>query len=149
MAIVGEFGEALRQLDPDREPDIIVFYGEQFRLADSVGIMPLMKFAHVAAAGIDSSELAGLDAIYTWLQDCLDEGEWPRFEAHAIRSKAPDDVLVAVAMKASEVISGRPTVSPSVSSDGQSATSPSSSTPATRRASLGLVPVEQAMGLAG
>ncbi len=149
MAIIGEFGAAKRELTKRDDPDYIIFYGEQFQIADEVGGMVMFDFADVAARGIDSNEMEGLAAMRALIKDCLADGEWQRFHDATIRHKVPPDVLMAVATKVYEVISSRPTESPSGSAGGRSNTSPSSSTSASRRESLGLVPVEQAMGLVG
>lgn len=149
MAIVGEFGAARREADPNREPDQIIFYGEKFTLADRVGVGPLADFAEAASSGLDSADMEGLAAIKDMLRDCLADGEFARFWRSVKANRVPGDELVAVCGKVYAVISGRPTVSPSDSSDGRSTTSQSSSASSTRRAALGLVPVEQAMGLTG
>lgn len=147
--IIGEFGAAQRELKNTGEPQQFTFYGETFTIADEVGTMPLLEFAAAAEDGTDSSELRGLAAMHALLKDCLIEGDWPRFRESAKRNKADADTLLSVCTRVYEVISGRPTESPTGSADGQSTSSPSSSPSATRRESLGLVPVDRAMGLAG
>lgn len=143
MAVVGEFGAARAEAKKaSAEPDQIRFYGETFTIADEVGTMPLLEFAAAAAEGRDASEMEGLAAMHGLLRDCLVEQDWPRFVATATKNKADADTLLAVCSRVYEVISGRPTESPTASADGQSTTSPSSSPSSSRRADLGLVPVD-------
>lgn len=149
MGVVGEFGAARREADPNREPDQIRFYGELFAIADRVGLAPLADFAEAASAGVDSDTMEGLVAVKDMLRDCLAEGEFDRFWRCVKANRVNGEELVEVCGAVYAVIAARPTESPSDSSDGRSTTSPSSSPSSTRRAALGLVPVEQAMGLTG
>lgn len=148
--IVGEFGAAKAEVKKAQgEPDQLTFYGETFTIADEVGVMPLLEFAAAADAGTDAGDLAGLAAMHALLRDCLAEGEWARFRAVARDNKADADTLLAVCSKVYEVISGRPTESPTGSAGGQSSPSPSSSPSSMRKAALGLVPVDQVTDLTG
>ena len=104
----------------------LTFSGETFRLADKVGLMPLMRFAHVSRRGVDSNDMEGLAAIYDLLKQCLADEEWDRFEDHATDVRADGDDLLAVVSQAIEAIAARPTSEPSDSSDGPTHTSGSS-----------------------
>lgn len=128
----------------------IEFLGEKFRVADKVGLMPLLKFA--SASDMDTDDPRALSAIYQMLKDCIhpgtpacgkcatckagdeedcasyDPGDWKDFEQHAIDTKADADELLSVVTKVMEVLSGRPTPP----RDGSSA-----SRRTTRRASTG------------
>lgn len=127
--------------DDDRT---IEFMGERFRVADKVGLMPMLKFA--AAADMSTNDPRALSAIYSMLKDSIhsgtpacgtcatckagnetdcasyDEGDWGDFERHAIETKADADELLEVVTKVMEVISGRPTQQPGGSSGSQRAT---------------------------
>lgn len=105
------------------------FLGESFRLGESVGLMPLMKFAHAANSGMDSDNLDGLAAMYALIRDTVHAEDWDRFERHAIDKHAEGDELFAFVGKAIEAISARPTRRRSDSSDGAPSTSPSSMEP--------------------
>ena len=144
--IVGDFGAAKAELARQGEPDTFLFFGETFTVAAEVGGMPLMEFAAAADAGVDSDSLAGLAAMHAMIEDCLVDGEWSRFKTAAKRNKASADLLMDVCAKLYEVISGRPTESPSGSAGGPSMTSPSAKPPSTRAASLGLVPISELVG---
>lgn len=104
----------------------VTFAGEQFRMAERVGLMPLMRFAKVAKSGVDSSDVVGLSAMYDLLHACIDPDDWPRFEEHADRTAADDDELMAVIAEVLKEMSGRPTSRSSVSSDGPLTVSTSS-----------------------
>lgn len=78
----------------------VEFMGSSFRVASKVGIMPLMKFAAAADAGIDTSDMAALSAIYAMLRDCI-QGEVPAcgkcdacMAIQSVRGEA-DEVLLA------------------------------------------------------
>lgn len=104
----------------------IDFAGETFRLADKIGLMPLMRFAHVSRRGVDSNDMEGLAAIYDLLKQCIADDDWGRFEDAAMTSRADGDELLEVVSRAVQAISERPTQEPSDSSDGQPITSGSS-----------------------
>lgn len=126
MALIGEFGAAVAEQDPDREPDQFKFYGELFTVADRVGSMPLLRFAAAAASGADSAEQEGLAAMHDLLRDCLSTDDWRRFQQVAQENKADGDELLAICRAVYQALSGRPTRRPSDSSDGPSATGESS-----------------------
>jgi hypothetical protein len=44
----------------DDDPNRIEFLGEKFRLAESIGLMPMLAFANASKAGLDSDDMAGL-----------------------------------------------------------------------------------------
>jgi hypothetical protein len=100
----------------------VEFLGEQFRIAERVGLMPMMRFAKVAKDGGDSDDLAGLTAMYDLLEQCLAEDEWERFQAHADNTRADGEELMGVVARVFEVLSARPTRRPSGSSAGPSTT---------------------------
>lgn len=128
----------------------VEFEGKQFRIARSVGLMPLLKFSHFATKGIDTGDPQGLAAIYSMLRDCIVEREpdvphlsddrteeqerdwqrwqksleeWQRFEEFAIEVKAEGDDLMPVVSRTIEILSARPTTRPGNSSPGPQNTS--------------------------
>lgn len=104
----------------------VIFSGESFRIADRIGLMPLMRFAKVAQSGVDADDMAGLAAMYDLLEQCLADDEWARFQAHADKVRADGDELMALVAEVFEVLSQRPTSRPSDSSDGPPTTSENS-----------------------
>lgn len=125
---------------PELAPTV-EFFGKRFRIAEKIGLMPLMKFAH-AASNQDAMAAGDMDAlasIYEMLRDCIyggnglepgeegyDPGDWKKFERYAVEVKADHDELLPVVSQVIEMLTARPTREPSGSSAGQPATSRSS-----------------------
>jgi hypothetical protein len=84
-----------------------------------------MRFARLAKDGVDSDEMEGFAAIYDLLRECIHEDDWDRFEAHASKVHAGEE-LMQVVSEAMTLITARPTNQPSDSSDGPQTTSGSS-----------------------
>lgn len=104
----------------------LTFEGQSFALASKVGLMPLMKFAHIARQGVDANDMEGLVAIYDMLRNVIADEDWERFESHATTVRADGDDLMGLVQQAIQAISERPTERPSDSSDGPQTTSDSS-----------------------
>lgn len=113
----------------------IEFMGAWFKIASSVGLMPLLEFAFASSKGLDSTDMEGLVALYAMIRDCIMDrtdcecgckDEWNRFRRHATDTKAQADDLMDLVKKCIELISARPTSPPSDSSPGQRSTSPNS-----------------------
>lgn len=125
----------------------VEFMGAEYRIAEKVGLMPLMKFAHVSSKGLDSSDMDGLAAMYAMIQDCIDPAEWSRFEHDAMEKKADGEAIFGVVAKVIEILTARPTQRPAESSAGPRLTSEnskgSSSSPVTPPATLSLVEGEK------
>ena len=102
------------------------FAGDKFRMAERIGLMPLMRFAKIAKAGVDSTDLDGLAALYDLLEQCIAEDEWQRFQNAADKARADGDQLMQVVKDVFEALSGRPTSRPSDSSGGPTTTPPNS-----------------------
>lgn len=90
-----------------KEYDTVKLKDKEFRLAESIGAMPMLKWA--AAADLGADDPRGLAAIYAMLQDTILTDDWSAFEQHATLSKADAEELLDVVSKGLEVISGRPT----------------------------------------
>lgn len=145
---------------PVPDDDTVELDGARFRLAESIGLMPLLKFAHAAKQGLNSDDMDGLNAMYLLLRSCIahtpvqavnEDGfpmvdgagepvwlptEWDRFEQHALDCDADGEQLTAVIQESIQVISARPPKrrgdsSPSSSPTSES-TKASSSSPGTR-----------------
>jgi len=123
------------------ESSTVEFMGRRFRVADKIGIMPLLKFSQ--ASSLNTGDPRALAAIYEMLRDCIhegrpgcgecaackadresacalfDPGDWAEFERHATDTKADADELFDVITKVMEIISGRPPVPRGGSSPGQ------------------------------
>ena len=135
----------------------VEFMGRQFRVADRIGLMPLLKFS--AYADVATNDPRALGAMYGMLRDCIypgspgcgecedcrngaemacpdyDRGDWLAFEDHAMATRAEADDLFAVISRVMELIAGRPTQRPGSSSPGPRRTSGGSTgRPSSRRA---------------
>lgn len=127
---------------------VITLAGESFRVAEKVGLMPLLKFSH--AADLSTNDARAYSAMYEILRDVIleaeepcgqcpgcklldkptardctvaDEGDWDKFQDHAVACKADADELMDVVEQAIKLIAARPTESPSSSSTGRRTTS--------------------------
>jgi|HubBroStandDraft_2_1064218.scaffolds.fasta_scaffold35482_6 hypothetical protein len=113
--------------------------GRRFRVGPVIGGMALMKFAASADSGLNTLDFAALAAMHNLLRSCFevtppcgecdmclaqpdalypvgcevhDPGDWPRFEQHALRTKASPDDLFESVQQAMQVIGARPTRQP-------------------------------------
>ena len=102
------------------------FFGERFDLSTEVSEWALMEFAEVAADGVDGNMMAGLAAMMRLVKECVDPHDLSRFVATARRNRAKSEHLLPVLEATFNVTTQRPTMRPSDSSDGPSATVPSS-----------------------
>jgi len=116
--------EIVQELPPEPEVEQVTFMGDEFAVATKIGLMPLMRFAKIAKAGVDSSDEDGLAAMYDLLQQCIADDAWPRFEAHADKTRADDKELMQVIKDVMAILSERPTSRPSDSSVGPQQTAP-------------------------
>lgn len=125
--------------------ETVEFLGRQFRIAEKIGLMPLLKFSAYSDVGV--SDPRALGAMYALLRDCIyrghpgcgtcadckngadqackdfDRGDWAAFEDHAMDTQADADDLFGVVSKVMELIAGRPTKPPGTSSPGPRRTS--------------------------
>ena len=147
--------ELQQALDPELSGEVIsparviTLAGEDFRVAEKVGLMPLLKFSH--AANLTTADDRAYAAMYEILRDVImeaedpcgacpgckaagdsatardcpfaDEGDWDRFQDHAVACKADADELLDVVAQAVKLIAARPTESPSSSTAGRRSTS--------------------------
>jgi hypothetical protein len=128
-----------------KKEDTVELLGRQFRVADKIGLMPLLKFS--AFADVSTNDPRALGAMYALLRDCIhpgqpgcgqcedckggaeqacaefDRGDWGAFEDHAMAVRADADDLFGVISKVMELIAGRPTKPPASSSPGLRRTS--------------------------
>lgn len=79
----------------------------EFRLAEDVGIMPLMEWA--AASDRDVASADGLRAVFYVLQDAVHEDDWAEFRKFSRDEKVDAAELLEFANAALEALAGRPT----------------------------------------
>jgi hypothetical protein len=154
----------------ESEDDRIEFLGAHFRLADNIGMMPLMAFANAQKEGLDSEDLDGMAAMYSLIRDTIDQtrvqaedddgkpaydsvgepiwagpSEWQRFEKHCTTVKADGEELMTFIGKAMGKIAARPRKPRGTSSEPSRRTSEkskdASSSPVTPAQALGLTAV--------
>ncbi len=154
---------------PLSEGDFVEFLGEKFRLADRVGIMPLVHFGFASKKGLDSDDMEGLAAMYSLIRSVIhrpplmddngnqvrdengkrlrDESEWYRFTEHAEDELADGEDVMGFVNKAMEIMSARPRKPREDSSPSSRTTSETSKhalfSPDTVPGADGLIPVSQ------
>jgi hypothetical protein len=149
--------------------DYVEFMGEKFRLADKVGIMPMVQFGFASKKGLDSDDMEGLAAMYSLIRSVIhrpplmkddgtrardesgkmlrDETEWNRFVELAEDELADGEDVMGFVNRAMEIMAARPSKPREVSSGSSRPTlersKPDSSSPVTPREMDGLVPVSR------
>lgn len=104
----------------------IELLGETFEVADRVGLMALLRFAHLAKKGLGTGDIEAFAVIYDVLRSVIADKDWERFEEHATLVRADTEELLGCVKKAIALVTARPTKSPTDSSDGQTSTEMSS-----------------------
>ena len=103
-----------------------VWRDQTYRVADRMGLAPLMRFAKVAKQGTDANDMDGLAAMYDLLEQCfVDTAEFDRWMDAATAARADQDEILEVVKMATEAVMARPTERPSPSPAGPSTTSTS------------------------
>lgn len=72
------------------KPATIRFMGGEYKLAEKIGVWPMMQLARASEAGLSARDSKGLAAIYSYLQQVLHEDDWPQFEEDMITKRADD-----------------------------------------------------------
>jgi hypothetical protein len=118
----------------------VEFLGKDFRIADTIGAMPLLKFSMYADVAVQDPK--AMAAMYAMLRDCIypgtpacgecqacqdgdetscpgfEPGDWRAFEDHAMETRASADDLLDLITKTMELMAGRPQKPPSRSRTG-------------------------------
>ena len=125
--------------------DTVEFLGEQFRVGERVGLMPMMRYARVAKRQMERQksgaksdgmdEVESLDATLSLLEQCVHPDDWDRFEKHTTQQGAGQEEYMEFAGRVMALLADRPTGRPSDASGGPQTIEPSStegsSSPAT------------------
>lgn len=137
---------------PESRDGYLDFLGEPFRLAERVGMMPLLAFANASKQGLDSDDMEGMAAMYALIRDVIDQSrvqktdpetgepavdgagapvyegpsEWQRFERFCMEQQAEGEELMEFIGRAMGVIAARPRKRRGISSSSSPRTSPSS-----------------------
>lgn len=125
--------------------ETVEFHGQQFHVAERVGMIPMMRFASFTkrqmrrlADGHEPTgddEIESLAAAYELLEQCVHPVDWERFVDHASAEHLDMEELMEFVGTVMAVVAARPTGRSSDSSDGPRTIEPSStadsSSPAT------------------
>lgn len=125
MAHLGDFGAAIKELDPNAEKDTFSFFGEQFEVIAEMP--PMLVFQLAAGMTGKVAETESMGAMWETMNACLGEEGFKRFFRLAVDRKADLESLMELVMTLFQDSGGeRPTVQASDSPVGLLPTSPSS-----------------------
>lgn len=100
------------------DDSVITLLGRPFKVAPKLGLMPLLRFAHLSSKGVKADDMDALSAMYDLLRTCIHDDDWDAFQEHAASVRADEEDLLDAVRSAIEAMSARPTVRPSDSSRG-------------------------------
>lgn len=127
MPHLGDFGSAVKELDPTVERDTFGFFGEQFEIVSDMP--PMLIFQLAAAMTGKVAETEAMGAMWAAMNVCLGEDGFKRFYKVAVDRMADVESLMELVMTLFQESGGeRPTEQVSVSPVGLSPTSPNSNT---------------------
>jgi len=109
---------------------VVPFKGKEYRIAESVGLMPIMKFSRFQNMSTDDPR--AMMAMYDLLKNCISDVDFDEFELHATETRAGAEDLLDVIQSVLEALAGRPTEPRGTSS----ATSGSTSRASTAKSSV-------------
>lgn len=127
MAFLGDFGAAVKELDPTTEKDSFKFFGETFEIVDELPAVLVLQIGAFMTGKVEETE--GMGAMWSALEASLGEAEFARFYKLALAKRADVQTLMELVMSIFQAVGGeRPTVQVPDSPVGESPTSPNSST---------------------
>lgn len=118
--LIGEFEAAVKEVDPDREPDTFKLEGHTFTVSDEPNLIALGMFAREARAGVDSNDMEGLAVLIDTIASLVIPEDEERFLSLAARRRVQPDLLLKIMNAVMEAQAGRPIEPSSDSSDGRS-----------------------------
>jgi hypothetical protein len=84
------------------------FMGAEYRLADKIGVWPMMQFARAAESGLTVRDGKGLAAVHAYLEQVIHEDDWAQFQDDMISKKADNmDALMNLITDAVTAVSER------------------------------------------
>ena len=124
MASLGDFGAALRELDPNREKDTFTYFGETFVVEGDIPAMLMLQLGAAVSGKVEESE--GTAAMWEALRCSLGNDGFARLYKLAVDKRESLDGIMRLVFRLFEVQGGRPTEQAPDSSAGLPGTSPSS-----------------------
>lgn len=97
-----------------------------FRLAERIGIMPLMQFARVARKGTRANDMEAMASMLDFIQQAIHPDDWAEFVEFTTDTRADTEELLTFVRTAIGAIGARPTRPRSSSQDGSRTTTVSS-----------------------
>lgn len=82
----------------------VTLLGTSYKVAEKIGVWPLMQFARAAEAGVSMADQKGLAAFHAQMQDVIHEDDWGRFQEDMITKKVSMEDLIDCAREAVEVV---------------------------------------------
>lgn len=127
MAHLGDFGAAVKELDPNAEKDTFTFFGEKFEIVEELPPMLIFQLAASMTGKVEETE--GMGAMWSALEISLGSDEFSRLYKLAVSKRADIQSLMELVMNLFQNSGGeRPTVQVSDSQLGPLPISPSSNT---------------------
>lgn len=124
---LGDFGVALRELDPDQDKDTFSFFGEKFEIISELPSMLVLQIAASMTGKVEETE--GMAAMWEGMRISLGDNEFARFYRIAVDKRADIQSLMELVMSVFQNSGGeRPTAQVPDLPSGQLPTSPSAST---------------------
>jgi hypothetical protein len=124
--LIGEFEAAVKEADPNREPDTFKLCGETFTVADEPNIVALGMFARSARAGADTEDMESLATLIDTIASVVVPEDETRFLSVASKNRLDAELLLKIVAAVMEAQAGRPTAPSGDSSTGRSETGASS-----------------------
>jgi hypothetical protein len=122
MPLIGEFEAAVKEADPNREPDTFKLQGQTFTVADEPNIVALGMFARAAREGADTEDMESLATLIDTVASVVIPQDEMRFLSLASRHRLDAELLLQIVQAVLEAQAGRPTESSTDSSAGRSTT---------------------------
>lgn len=106
--------------------DTVPFLGQEFALPEKFNQRLFLRFSRLAAAGKDTGDAGAMGVVDELLEQCVRPEDSARFDGLCDEHGASMEELMEFMAKVMAAVSERPTVRPSVLSDGPTTTPPKS-----------------------
>jgi hypothetical protein len=97
---------------PAPRADTVTFLGEQYKVAEKIGVWPQMMLARAASEGVMLGDMKGLAAVHATLENVIDPADWGRFQDDMCTKKTDDLAgLLDLVTQAARIVMARGTSS--------------------------------------